>query len=239
MNQSERKNGMKTKTCNFKSGGHPFRIELAEGEKKIFLSSRVPIRSPDYLFDRIEFDIGDGHGARKYSLNEGEMSWCSKFRKDLSMRFPWLGRDTFIAIEEMLNDEFLSPNNSNHYLKPFWQRVGPGILIWLNAYSGGDKHCQCLVYKEPHEYWPITEDEQTKETFPDLTLHCHIVKDIVKTDFLFAGKARWAEVCNLIYLLPLKRKRKKFERIEHQSMQSWHREDKWKVLKFLESLEYG
>ena len=215
----------------FSSREHPslkdyfFQLELSDNEKSLALKkeSGVGFLANEWRMAHI---LGNMN-----MLCEQEHSWYDKFPSRIRYHFPWLGRDTYLALERMLGKSFIPPFDRNFHLKPFWQKIGVNSLFWNNEesqykYTTGNK----TVFINQDEYPDL--DEPTSK-------HCFIVVNLIENPILerkkiYALSKRILELCS---------KEEEIKALMNKHLESlekrYHEEERWKILGLLEKINYS
>ena len=198
-----------------------FHLELSPDERSLTLEEEAGF-APISAVWRMGHTLGD-----KNMLVDQESSWLEKFPSGHRDRFPWFGRDTYLALEDMIGSKFISPFDRNFYLKPFWQKAGSGFLSWDNVYK----------YKEGDKAVLIDKDE-----YPDLdepiAQHCFAAIALIENPILERSKI--VSLCKRISeLLPEGSPVEPYLlRVLEGAEEKWSSQWRWEVLKLMEKIDY-
>ena len=154
----------------FKSDGHPFFITETDSGHE--LQTSAPLR----IGDSLQRNPICTWGSTKKKLI-GPRSFRDRIPQDIQQRFRWIARDSFLSIPA-----FYKSHPNFQYMKPFWQKVGQGILSLKEGVSKTE-----WIYTD--EYGRLTAKfsepfgEEIGGTFPtNAILHCQAVIQILCFD---------------------------------------------------------
>ena len=220
----------------FRSGGHPFQIKVHPKERNIVLKTRVPLLMEEN--DISPWDDYLTHWCFSYHignlpfLNSPDIAFRDAIQKPLQIRFPWLARDAFLAIQRA--GPFYLPEGYNQraYQKPFWQKVGLGYLqldtldVWRYISYG----CEAIFYKkgglEKHSARGVIKKE--------IIDHLHVVMAIADYDGIsLVDLRRIKEKIRREMKIPDKRLKKKIDMSLNSDCP-----DLFKTLELLEKVVY-
>ena len=154
----------------FSSGGHPFLVSL-ESEKKFYLHSCSPLKFGDTLLQNPICSL----------TLENSSKFRSRIPSDLQQRFRWLTKDTFMVLKSEY--PFYLPEEDIQYMKPYWQKVGQGILELRSGISRND-----WLYRDPYGIVKAKFIEPCGSIIygdispSDEILHCQVVIRILCSD---------------------------------------------------------
>ena len=201
-----------------------FHLELSPDERQLALEEETGF-APLSVQWCMGHTLGD-----KNMLIEQKNLWLEKFPSGHRDRFPWLSRDAYLALEEMVGKKFIPPFDRNFHLKPFWQKVGNGFLSWdiersVYKYEERDK----VVFIEKDEY-PYLDEPIAK--------HCIAVISLIENPILKRSKA--VSISKRISeLLREGEPVKPFLLKELEAAdEKWSSQWRWKVLGLMEKIRY-